>query len=453
LTHHAGHTVRTTVVRVCRAAVAGCLALALAQWMAGQAPGGARAQGPAAGWPPGWKRYAPYPEEATFVSPRATTKLASEVRTLSSDVTDDEKFKGVVISPRILIDNPYLDPHDPFFGVPRQIACLPDGSVAVASTAKLHKEGRFAGNPYASGFWRVAPDGAITPIAAKHILLERSPYYPSCGVPFVESRITPDILPMSTAPDGSLLFPYDASILRFTPEGRVEAVPHRAESCAPDRVPSADERFVKPEAVVQDPRGNIWVSDIDACALVRVAPDGTATTVLTREQMCPAQPENWIRGAFLAWDTVRDELVMSGGLLWQKAPKANYYSMIHRVRPDGTPRRVFLGVKVGRSAPRVDGTSGLALDSKGTIYFGAGVADAGSGYQVMRLDETTGRPVLVAGAPTPTDVSLGDGPARQAYFGRFKSICFSTDDTLYVNESNLVIRKLTLAGQVTTWAF
>jgi hypothetical protein len=143
----------------------------------------------------------------------------------------------------------------------------------------------------------------------------------------------------------------------------------------------------------------------------------------------------------------------SGGLLWMKAPKANYYSMIHRVRPDGTPRRVFLGVKPGRSAPRVDGTSGLALDSKGTMYFGAGVADPGNGYQVMRLDETRGTPVLVAGAPTPTDVNLGDGPARQAYFGRFKSICFSPDDTLYVNESNLVIRKLTIAGHVTTWAF
>jgi sugar lactone lactonase YvrE len=126
------------------------------------------------------------------------------------------------------------------------------------------------------------------------------------------------------------------------------------------------------------------------------------------------------------------------------------------VRPDGTPRRVFLGVKVGRSAPRVDGTSGLALDSKGTIYFGAGVpglTGGGGAYQVMRLDETRGTPVLVAGAPRPTDVSLGDGPARQAYFGRFKSICLSPDDTLYVNDDNLVIRKLRPAGLVTTWAF
>jgi len=32
-------------------------------------------------------------------------------------------------------------------------------SVAVTSTAKRHTEGRFKGNPYASGFWRIAPGG------------------------------------------------------------------------------------------------------------------------------------------------------------------------------------------------------------------------------------------------------------------------------------------------------
>jgi hypothetical protein len=409
---------------------------------------------PAKDWPPGWKLYAPYPEELSFVTPRATTKVATEVRALRSTVTDDRKFNGGVLSPRVLIDNPYMDPTDPFFGVPRQVACLPDGSVAVASTAKLHKEGRFKDTPYASGFWRIAPDGAITAIAAKHAILENSPYYPYCGMPFSKTRIQSDILPMSTAPDGSLLFPYDSSILRLTLDGRVEAVPQRPELCAADAAPAADKRFAKPEAAAQDPRGNVWVSDGEACVLKRVAPDGAVTTVLTRQQMCPAdQPENWIRGEFLAWDTVHDELVMSGGLLWQKAPKANFYSMVYRVTPDGVPRRVFLGVKLGRLAPRVDGISGLSLDSKGNIYVGAGIADPGNGYQVVRLDEAKGTPVLVAGAPTPTDVNHGDGPARQAYFRSFRSMCFAPDDTLYINDSTNVIRKLTPAGQVTTWAF
>jgi hypothetical protein len=228
-------------------------------------------------WPPGWKPFTPYPEEATFVAPQATTKVAPEVRTLSSDVRDEKKFKGGVISPRILIDNPYLDPNDPFFNIPRQIACLPDGSVAVASTAKRHKDGRSAGTPYASGIWRI--------------------------------------------------------------------------------------------------------------------------------------------------------------------------------RPDGTARRVLLGVKLGKAAVRVDGIGGLTLDAKGTIYFGASIGASGGGYQVMRLNEAKGTPEVVAGAPRPTDVNQGDGPARQAHFGTIRSMCFSPDGTLYINDANHVIRKMTPAGHVTTWAF
>ena len=207
--------------------------------------------------------------------PQATTKVATGVRTLESDITDEHKFKGAVIGERILIDNPYLDPDDPFFGVPRQIACLPDGSVAVASTAKLHKEGRFQGNPYASGFWRIAPDGAITSIAAKHAIVERSPYYPVCGMPFQKSRIEPDIKPMTVAPDGGLVFPYESRLLRLTMAGRVEGIPNRPESCAAAPSPAATSSFKEPEAVVEDPRGNLWVSD--GCTLSRMALDGTVT--------------------------------------------------------------------------------------------------------------------------------------------------------------------------------
>lgn len=241
-------------------------------------------------------------------------------------------------------------------------------------------------------------------------------------------------------------------MLRLTTAGRVEAIPNRPELCAAAPAQAAKSPFQEPEAAVQDPRGNLWVSE--GCTLSRMAADGTVTQVLGPARMCPAgEPEHHIRGAFLAWDPVHDELVMSGGILWQRAPKANYYSMIHRVTPDGTSRRVFLGVKLGRSAPRVDGTSGLAIDTKGAIHFGAGVADPGNGYQVMRLDETKGTPVLVAGAPLPSNVNHGDGPARQAHFERFRSLCISPDGTIFANEANNVIRKLTPDGQVTTWAF
>jgi hypothetical protein len=406
---------------------------------------------PAKDWPSGWKPFAPYPEELTFVPPHATTKVAEATRTLTSDITSDKTFKGGVTSNRIIIDNPYLNADDPFFNIPRQIACLADGSVAVASTAKLHADGRFKGNPYASGFWRIAPDGAITALAAKHIRVERSAY-PTCGVPFAKSSIDPDVKPMTVMRDGSLLFsyPHSGALLRLATDGRVEHVPARQDFCAASAKAPA-EPFGNPQAAVEDPRGNVWVSG--SCALWRMAPDDTVTKVLGAAEMCPAgEPERWVLGDFMAWDTVHDELVMSGGHLWLKSPKEDFYSIVHRVTPDGVPRRVFLGVKAGRSAPNVDGISGLALDRKGTIHFGAGVT-TGSGYQVMRLDEAKGVPIVVAGAPRPGDMNHRDGPARQAHFGTFRSMCFAPDSTLYINDANHVIRKLTPGGQVTTWAF
>jgi hypothetical protein len=62
-------------------------------------------------------------------------------------------------------------------------------------------------------------------------------------------------------------------------------------------------------------------------------------------------------------------------------------------------------------------------------------------------------PVLVAGAPLPSNVNHDDGPARQAHFERFRSMCISPDGTFFISDKNKVIRKLTPAGQVTTWAF
>lgn len=407
---------------------------------------------PASEWPAGWKLYEPYAEELSFVTPRVTTMVAKGVRTLAFDITDEQRFKGNIISPRVLLDNPYLDAADPFFNIPRQIACLKDGSVVVASTAKLHKEGRFKGNPYASGFWRIASDGAITALTAKHLIMEGSAYYPPCGLPFEKTSLNADVRPMTVAPDGSLLFGYGSEVRRLHPDGRLEPVPNRREACAREPPkPPPGLTFKAPEAAVEDPRGNVWVSD--GCQLHRLGPDGSATEVLGKAKLCPAgEPQDYVRGEFLAWDSVHDELVMSGTQLWQKAPKSNVYSMIHRVKPDGTVRRVFLGVKLGNKAPRVDGISGLALDEKGRIYVGGGIT-AGSGYQVLRIEEPQGKPTVVAGVPRPTDVTHGDGPARQAYFGTFRSMCFSPDGTLYLNDANHVIRKLTTKGQVTTWAF
>ena len=413
--------------------------------------------------PPGWKPRSQYDEERTFVAPQATARIAENVRQLSSDVSDEKKFKGGVISPRILIDNPYLDPADPFFNIPRQMTCLPDGSLAVFSTAKQHKDGRMKGNPYATGLWRVAPDGAITAVdRARHVLSEGRD--PECGVTVGASGLDPaKVGPMSLAPDGSVVFPYQsgwasgrsARVLRLTPAGFVEAVPgNEPQTCAPEAPRAYRDLFNSIGAAARDAQGNTWVMDHGRCLLARVAPDGSVNPVLNESQVCPRDdPERYVRGDFMVWDAARGEMVMGGSLLWQRAPKSDLYSSLWRVRPDGTFRRIYLAGKVRKGLPAVDGIGGLALDAGGHVVFGAGIARSGGGFQIVRLDEAKGRTEVVAGAPRPTDVSLADGPARQANFGTVKGLCFAPNGTLFVHDANHVIRKVTPAGQVTTWAF
>jgi hypothetical protein len=409
--------------------------------------------------PPGWKTPTLSDEEKAFVAPEATRPIATQVRTFVTN-NGANPFLGSLISPKIVIDNPYLDPADPFFNVPRQIACLPDGAVAVFATAKRHKEGRMKGNPYAQGLWRIAPDGAITAIDRAQPV-QRSSDYPVCGVTVGISSLKPeDIGPMALGADGSLVFGYRSSwafgryaeVFRITPAGFVEPVPNEPQACAPDPPETTKKRFADVTGVARDPEGNTWIMDDGRCQLLRVAPDGALTVVLDRAQTCPkGDPEHRVSAHFMQWDAANKELVTAGTFLASKPREL--FSSIWRIRPDGKFRRVYLARKVG-APPRVDGISGLAVDAKGKISFGAGLLSSGGGYQILKLvDEATGRTEVIAGAPRPTDVNHGDGPAKKAHFGTILGLCVTRDGTYFIHDANRVIRKLSPAGQVTTWGF
>jgi hypothetical protein len=414
--------------------------------------------------PPGWKPRAPYDEEKTFVAPQATKRLAEGVRTLSTDIRDPNRLKGLA-SPRIVIDNPYLDPAAPFFNIPRRMACLPDGSLAVFSTAKTHPDGRMKGNPYATGLWRVAPDGAITAIdRARHIMSEGRD--PECGVTVGASGIDPqEVKPISVAPDGSLIFPYatrwafgrHARVLKVTPQGWVESIPDEPEACAPQPPPELRELFNDIGSAAQDPQGNTWVMDWGRCRLQRVAPDGSVSTVLDAPQVCPKdEPERYVLADHMLWDAARGEMVMGGSLEWRKAPKADIYTSIWRVRPDGSFRRIYLARTLRKGGELASGVDGLALDAQGRVVFGTGIVNTGvvqgDGAQILRLDETTGRTSVLAGRAPAINVNHADGPARQAHFSGIRGLCYAPDGTLFVHDT-LVIRKITPDGQVSTWAF
>ena len=86
---------RHLMARASRLAVFGLVCLTSG---AAQAPVTPKGQWPPArDWPPGWKLYEPYPEELAFVVPQATTKLASEVRTL----TDGRSLAPSLLSSKV----------------------------------------------------------------------------------------------------------------------------------------------------------------------------------------------------------------------------------------------------------------------------------------------------------------------------------------------------------------
>jgi glucose/arabinose dehydrogenase len=143
---------------------------------------------------------------------------------------------------------------------------------------------------------------------------------------------------------------------------------------------------------------------------------------------------------------------MGGSLLWNKSPKTDLYSSIWRVRPDGRFRRIYLARKLRKSGELADGLGGLALDAQGRIVFGAGNL-RGHGWRILRLDEATGRTSVLAGSASDADTIYADGPAMQARFHTIRDLGYAPDGTLFVNDANHVIRKITPDGQVTTWAF
>jgi hypothetical protein len=86
------------------------------------------------------------------------------------------------------------------------------------------------------------------------------------------------------------------------------------------------------------------------------------------------------------------------------------------------------------------------------VVFGVGNV-RGHGWRILRLDEATGRTSVLAGCTSDADTIYADGPVMQARFRTIRDLCYAPGGTLFVNDANPVIRKITPNGEVTTWAF
>ena len=172
---------------------------------------------------------------------------------------------------------------------------------------------------------------------------------------------------------------------------------------------------------MEDPDGNLWVPDQRGCALRKITPKGEVSTVLGPDVLCddsvPRENQPFLDN--LTWDTAHGELV-AGGSRTTARPLHDLYTLVWRIAPDGTYRRVLFGKKVTRVSPskhHLDGVSAMAVDPKGRIFIISRLMvfeqRGWDELQLMLVDEAGATVVPVSGTKIPKSTWIADHPARR----------------------------------------
>ena len=405
--------------------------------------------------------------EKVYVAVSATEKRTEGPRTATIQQGYGRKFATENTKPRITISNPYLDPATALFAEKVKLQCTGDGGLVVAGRAGFDKDGRTLG----TGFWRVAPDGAVTPMMTRSTNAYGLTSLTTCNAPFGKSRSP--VGPFTLAADGRILVSSGASVLAVSSEGFVSRIAGSPRDCENDGTKGISgfgdgegggALFNEPGRPVEDPEGNLWVPDQRGCALRKITPKGEVSTVLGPDVLCnnttPRENQPFLDN--LTWDAANGGLV-AGGSRTVALPLHDLYTLVWRIAPDGTYRRVLFGKKVTRVSPskhHLDGVSAMAVDPKGRIFIISRLMlfdrRGWDELQLLRVDEAGNTVVEVSGAKIPRSTWIADhpldGPVEQAVFNYSHDMCFSPDGTLFVSD-DIFVRRLDTKGQVTTWLF
>ncbi len=375
--------------------------------------------------------------QRVYLAPQATVRSGEVPQNLWLNVSSGKKFDPTQGKLQIIAINPYLSPQTPMFASMKGLQCASDGSVIVSGKAGLDADGYAIGQ----GFWRVAPDGAITPLVSR---------------PAVERGQMPYDVAFAVATDGSMVLESDNALHRISAQGGAERLAGG---------------FSNPGQLIVDGQGGTWVLDQGSkpgnpyCALRRVTADGNVTTVVDADRACNRQLHPWDRVTLnsMAWDSVHGEMVVGGQVFDQKAAgdSDDMYVSVWRVRADGQARRVLKNNKAGHSpvGRNMDGISALGVDAQGRIHIGSRFMRGNATRQVLRLDESSGQLVAETGeAYGSGDYRPGreeypvDGTAAHANFREINGMCFSAGNTLFVLDDH-VLRRVDAGGVVRTWAY
>jgi len=244
------------------------------------------------------------------------------------------------------------------------------------------------------------------------------------------------------------------TIRKITPEGLVTTLAGDGSDTTATSADGIgrNARFINPWGLAVDGAGNVWVTDASTWysnvghTIRRITPEGSVSTLAGSSSM-----SGYVNGRGTAARFCRPQgiVVDQHGNLYV-ADTGN--GTIRKITRDGVVS-TFAGLaKTSTGANesinnRVDhftSPTSIAIDHAGNCY----VAD--SGNVCIRKITPRGRVSVLAGKPGPR-LTFSDGHATEAGFIEPQGIALAPDGSVYVSDSQ-TIRKITTAGTTTTFA-
>lgn len=203
--------------------------------------------------------------------------------------------------------------------------------------------------------------------------------------------------------------------------------------------------FNSPSGVTVDGAGNVYVADTGNQTLRKILPAGRVTTVAGLAGS-PGSADGTGGGA--QFNHPQKAAADSAGNLYVVD---TYNQILRKITPAGVVTTLAGGVGVtgtndgpGTEA-RFNNPRGVAVDGTGDVY----VADTSN--HTIRKITPGGVVTTLAGTPSVLGTNNGTGTAAEFYYPY--GLAVSTNGTVYVADCyNHVIRKITAAGAVTTFA-
>ena len=225
------------------------------------------------------------------------------------------------------------------------------------------------------------------------------------------------------------------ALRKISPEGTVSTVAGGDMVAALADGQGAAAKFLNPQFVAADAKGNWYVSD-KGDYIRKVTPQGTVTTMasVSTDSNCQSSSMYFCHvGKPLAVDAAGAVYFTANNQLRKLGANGQMETLVNAISSKGIPTPAFSFVYQ---------PSGLVVDAQGTIY----IADRNQ--PVIRKVSPAGAMTILAGTEESSQAVDGQGSA--ARFVELQAITMDALGNLYVLEGNGAIRKVTPAGLVST---